>query len=348
MRAPENPDQQSLVSQFEIFRGDLAQILYDMTKDNEKIKYVYGEQVSSMQRMDDGPITIDFANGFPASEYDLVVACDGANSGTRAIGLDCDVQDHIIPVNCWAAYFSVQQDLLEGSKIGQSWSTMGGRWLSIGPDPSGVTRVTMMGIKPRNDREAMLPFREAAKGEDDALKHYIFQQFEGAGWKTDEILKGMMSAEDFYASETVQVKVPSLHKGRFVLVGDAGYAPGPTGTSTSLAIAGAYLLAGEVGRHQGDLAAGLRGYEKRMRPIINDLQKLSPGVPGMLAPQTAGGIQQRNITLAFMAWCMSWSVGLSRVFAWTGKLFGSSMVRDKYGIPDYEDIDGWSKDPKLG
>lgn len=70
-----------------------------------------------------------------------------------------------------------------------------------------------------------------------------------------------MKSEDFYASEMVQVKVPSVYRGRIALVGDAGYAPGPTGTGTSLAIAGAYLLAGEVGRHKDDLAAGLRSYE---------------------------------------------------------------------------------------
>ncbi len=130
--------------------------------------------------------------------------------------------------------------------MAQSWSTIGGRWLAVGPDPSGVNRIAIMGIHPRNDGDATLPFREAAKQGDDALKQFVFQQFEGAGWKTDEILKGMMNSDDFYASEHVQAKVPSVHKGRFVLVGDAGYAPGYTGTGTSLAIAGAYLLAGET------------------------------------------------------------------------------------------------------
>jgi len=36
-----NPDQQSLVSEYEIFRGDLSQILFDLTKDNENVKYVF-------------------------------------------------------------------------------------------------------------------------------------------------------------------------------------------------------------------------------------------------------------------------------------------------------------------
>jgi 2-polyprenyl-6-methoxyphenol hydroxylase-like FAD-dependent oxidoreductase len=129
----------------------------------------------------------------------------------------------------------------------------------------------------------------------------------------------------------VQVKVPSLYKGRFVLVGDAGYAPGPTGAGTSLALTGAYVLAGEVGRHKGDLAAGLRGYEERMRPIINDMQRIPPGIPGLFAPQTAWGIQLRNMLFTFVTWGMAFS----RVFAWAGKFFASSFGTDKYGIPDY-------------
>ncbi|KAF2235848.1 hypothetical protein EV356DRAFT_513429 [Viridothelium virens] len=44
--ARRSPDQQSLISEYEIFRGDLAQILLDLTNDNEKIKYAFGEQVT--------------------------------------------------------------------------------------------------------------------------------------------------------------------------------------------------------------------------------------------------------------------------------------------------------------
>jgi 2-polyprenyl-6-methoxyphenol hydroxylase-like FAD-dependent oxidoreductase len=90
-----NPDQQTLVSEYEIFRGDLSRILFDMTKDSQNIKYVFGEQIASMQQNgeEDGPVTVEFANGLPTAEYDLVVACDGATSKTRAMGLGCGVRD---------------------------------------------------------------------------------------------------------------------------------------------------------------------------------------------------------------------------------------------------------------
>jgi len=49
IRATGNPDQQSLVSEYEIFRGHLAQVLFDLSKDNENVQYVFGEQIASMQ-----------------------------------------------------------------------------------------------------------------------------------------------------------------------------------------------------------------------------------------------------------------------------------------------------------
>ncbi|KAK5075390.1 hypothetical protein LTR64_001598 [Lithohypha guttulata] len=107
IRATGNPNQQSLVSEYEIFRGDLAQILYDLTKDNKNIDYVFGEQMESIYQNEkaDGSVKVEFANRLPTSEYDLVVACDGATSRTRALGLGIGVRDDVEPTNCWAAYF---------------------------------------------------------------------------------------------------------------------------------------------------------------------------------------------------------------------------------------------------
>ena len=341
MKATGDPNQQSLVSEYEILRGDLGKILYDLTKDEERIKYVFGEQVVSITQKDDddssddGPVVVEFANGYPRGGYDLVVACDGATSRTRALGLGCGLRDYIHPQNFWAAYFSIIEDLLNEGKIGRAFSTPGGRFLSVEPDPSGANRVMLTKIYPRHEADATLPFRDAAKQGDDSLKAYIASQFEGAGWKADEILKGMMTSNDFYASEIVQVKVPAMSKGRFVLVGDAGYAPGFTGAGTSLAIAGAYLLAGEVGRCKGDLKAGLRGYEERMRPIVRDLQKVPPGVPGVMAPQTAWGIWLRNLLFRVLVGLMAFK----DIFAWASKgftLLANVFGEDKYGIPDYE------------
>lgn len=332
LRATGNPDQQSVISEYEIFRGDLALILYDLTKDNENIKYIFGEQVASIQQSQngvDGPVTVEFANGLPTSEYDLVVACDGATSKTRAIGLGCSKRDYVEPLNCWVAYFSIKQDLLDGGRKELIYNAVAGLGVGLGPDSPGVNRATLASMHPRTDCDIMRPFREAMRQGDDALKNHVRQRFKGVGWKAGEILGAMAESDDLYASEMVQVKLPSLYKGRFVMVGDAGYAPGPTGGGTSLAIAGGYILAGEVGKHKGDLAAGLKSYENRMRPIIDDMQKIPPLFPGIMAPQTACGIWLRNHIFAFVTW--------SRIVEFVQKYFaGAFASTERYTIPDYE------------
>ncbi|KAI0602890.1 hypothetical protein F4775DRAFT_587423 [Biscogniauxia sp. FL1348] len=106
---------------------------------------------------------------------------------------------------------------------------------------------------------------------DDVLKKLVAQHFKGAGWKTDEVIRGMMGTKDFYPSDS--------------------YATGTAGAGTTLAMTGAYVLAGEMARHKGgDLAAGLRGYEETMRPIVDGLQKFPALVPTIFAPQTAWGL----------------------------------------------------------
>lgn len=332
LRSTGNPDQQSLVSEYEIFRGDLARILYDMTVGNERIKYVFGEQVASMQQSEkgkDGPITVDFQKGHPRQEYDLVVACDGATSRTRAMGLGCGVRDYVHPTNLWAAYWSVKEDLLEGSTIGHGHSAIGGRVVALGPDPAGGTRVTLMGAYPSSEKDGARPFRDAQKEGEVPLKQYLRKHFEGVGWKAKELMDGLMDADDFYGSEMVQVKAPALSKGRFVMVGDAGYAVGPTGGGTSVALAGAYVLAGEISKHKGDLHAAMEGYERQMRPIITEMQKIPPFVPGFFAPQTAWGLWFRNTIFAFIT-----RTGIVEFMQ--KYLAGSFASTDAFPLPEYQ------------
>jgi 2-polyprenyl-6-methoxyphenol hydroxylase-like FAD-dependent oxidoreductase len=331
IRPTGNPDQQSLVSEYEILRGDLSHVLFDLTKDNDKIRYVFGEQVASIQQRQnmDGLVTVEFANGLPTSTYDLVVGCDGATSRTRVTGFECGVRDHMSPVNCWTAYFSIHRDLLEGSRIAQGHSAVGGRFISLLPDPAGLTRVMLMSIHPRDSPDVTLPFRNAAQQGIDALKEYVAERFRGSGWMTDEVLEDMVKSEDFYASEMAQVKMPKVYNGRVVLVGDAGYAAGPTGGGTSLALAGAYMLAGELRKNKGDMATGLRGYEERMRLIVDELQKIPPFVPDLLAPQTAWGIWLRNQIFAV--------VTRSGVLELVQRFFAGAFANSEgYKLPEYE------------
>ncbi|KAL1606246.1 hypothetical protein SLS60_003648 [Paraconiothyrium brasiliense] len=330
MKPTGDPSQQNLLSEYEIFRDDLSGILYDLTKDNPNVRYVFGEQVSAIQQKEKGKVSVEFQEGkLPTGEYDLVVACDGATSRTRALGLDSTVRTHMHPINMWAAYASVPTDYLAGSKTGTMYTAVGGRGMGLGPDPAGGNRVCAMAVLPQNEVDATLGFRTAQKEGDEALRKHVRQHFAGTGWHTAEVIDAMTASPDFYASEWAQVKLPSLSHGRFTLVGDAGYAAGPTGGGTTLAMTGGYVLAGELLRHAGDIDAGLRAYEERMRPIIDDMQKIPPGIPTAIAPQTWWGIAIRDAFLIAVTWG-------NAAFGWALKYFASSFGGDEYNLPEYD------------
>ncbi|KAK5635125.1 hypothetical protein RRF57_010837 [Xylaria bambusicola] len=326
-----NPDQQTLISEYEILRGDLSKIIVDLTKDNKNVQYVFGEQVTAMQQPSNGgPITVEFANELPSSGYDLVVACDGTTSRTRALGLGCGVRDHVISTNCWGAYFRMPQDLLQGKKIGLGYNAPGGRMVGVAPD-AGASRVFMMSAYPNSERDAILHFREALKQGDEALKQFVARRYENIGWKDTQILEGLMKSDDLYASEVCQVKAPTLYQGRFVMVGDAGYASGLTGVGTSLAMAGAYVLAGELSEHSDNIAAGLQAYEQCMRPLIADLGQMPRFVTTVMAPQTAWGIWLRNNIFGFVLW--------TGILDYIQKFMGGALQKtNKDLLPSYQRI----------
>jgi hypothetical protein len=88
-------------------------------------------------------------------------------------------------------------------------------------------------------------------------------------------------------------------------------------------------LAGQVTGHKGNLAAGLRGYEERVRPIIDDLQKIPPLVHTVIAPQMIWGIWLRNAIFAFISW--------TGILEFAQRFFGGAFAHtDKYGLPEYQ------------
>lgn len=177
-------------------------------------------------------------------------------------------------------------------------------------------------------RGSAAPFRHAVEqGEE---KDFVSRHYLNAGWIANQLIEELQTAEDFYASEIVQVKVPQLFDGRFVLVGDAGYAVGPTGFGTSIALAGAYVLAGEIKHHAGDVDAALEAYQAQMAPLIKKMQKIPPLVSSIAMPQSAWAIWLRNNIFALVAWS-----GIAELLQ---RWFGGGAFQDssEFPLPQYE------------
>jgi 2-polyprenyl-6-methoxyphenol hydroxylase-like FAD-dependent oxidoreductase len=110
-------------------------------------------------------------------------------------------------------------------------------------------------------------------------KRILRERFAGEEWEAPRLLRMMEEAPDFYFDSISQIRMERWSAGRCVLVGDAGYCPSPmSGMGTSMAMVGAYVLAGELKHANGDYSAAFARYETRMRDFVARCQKLAEGL----------------------------------------------------------------------
>lgn len=69
---------------------------------------------------------------------------------------------------------------------------------------------------------------------------------------------------------------------------------------TTLALTGAWNLAGSILRHPDDHDAAFTEYEEKMRPVVARAQKLAPGMPKQIHPETAWGVWVLNALAYFV------------------------------------------------
>ena len=140
------------------------------------------------------------------------------------------------------------------------------------------------------------------------------------------------AGETFYLQEAAQVKSTSLVSGRVALLGDAGYCPSPlSGQGTTLALIGAYTLAGCIATYE-DHREALQEYEKQMRPFVDSIQSLPPGVLWIVNPQTATGIRLLNNALWIGDKIVNYGIAgaVSRITGWLPSFGGKALVLAEY------------------
>ena len=327
-----NPEAQSITSEYEIFRGDLALILYDLTKD--RVKYIFGDYIKSLTQNERArTVTAEFHNGTPTETYDLVVGCDGLGSRTRAMAFQKDIREYIKPLNCYAVWFTIKKDLLDGSQFAQWINCPGGKSVMLRPDPTGANRASLFTCGPKSDRANIEKFLKAEEaGGMDAVKKIMGDMFQDAGWMSKEVIKGMYEAEDFYGGEIAQIHTPTLSRGRIALCGDAAYCPSPvSGSGTTCAFVGAYLLAGEIAtslKQKEDIDEALKRYDTKMIPRARKYQSLPPGAPQILNPQSWWGL--------FILQTILRIVDFLQIVRLAEKLSGAVSLTSGFGIPEYD------------
>ncbi|MFI6155042.1 FAD-dependent monooxygenase [Kitasatospora sp. NPDC051170] len=284
---------EGIVSEIEILRGDLAALLYE-TSVAEGVEYLFDDTVTALDE-DAGGVSVRFENA-PARRFALVVGADGPHSTVRRLAFGPEA-DHYRPLGGAHAWFTVDDPAL--ARELDHWFLMynapGG--LVAGARPGRLSGEVKAGLALR-EVPACLPAGRAGRA---AQQRLLTERFTGAGWHTDRLLEGMHRARDFAFDTFGQVHAPHYTRGRIALLGDAGYSPSPlTGLGTSLALVGAYLLAGELATTEGDFTLAYRRYEERMRPYVTQAQQLPPGGIGGYAPHSALTIRLRALSMRWM------------------------------------------------
>ena len=276
----------SASDEIELCRDSLVRILYEAGAPD--VEYRFGDRITALHEHADG-VHVEFEHG-AAREFDLVLGADGLHSGVRALAFG--------PEQPFLRYLGYYFGLVDvDARFGQPDRVL------LRNAPNRALAVDRYG-----DRSAAFYlFRSEEPLDYDrhdptAPGRLFAQRFPGEFWPTG-VIEAIRDSEDIYFDSLSQVRMPTWSTGRVALVGDAAYGPTlATGKGTSLAMTGAYLLAGELHAAAGDHAAAFAAYERRFRPAVATAQRGVKHGIGMLVPATERAIRRRNrlTRLAFL------------------------------------------------
>lgn len=306
---------QTFTSEYEIMRGDFCKIMYEAC--GSGVEFRFGTTLKTLEERDGG-VYVSFGDG-KEELFDLVVGADGQWSQTRRMVFG-DGGMQMIRGTC-IAYFKIE---MEGDDF-LATMFMSGKG----------------GIMTRRQNEKHLQVYigcssdkvdELKRGDVEAEKNLLADVFDGAGWKSEEIVSAMRTADDFYFERLGLVKLDKWSKGRVVLLGDAAYCPTPmTGMGTTSALVGAYVLAGEIQKScggevsDGDVAKALNGYESKLRPFMEAVTK---GVK-----TDGGGMGFPDSRLGMML--MLWGMRIATALRLSSLVDVFSMKEIKWELPRY-------------
>jgi len=267
----------------ELPRGTLTGLLYEAAADRAEFRF--GDSIAELTEDSDG-VAVRFDSG-TTERYDLVVGADGLHSTTRRLAFGPEQRYHHYLGYCFAGFGLPNHLGLDHE--GAIWTARGRTAvLYAAGEPDRVHGFLSFA---RTDP----PF--AAFADPDAQRDLVASTFAGAGWEVPRMVAGLRTADDLFFDVVSQIRMPAWSRGRVGLVGDAAYAPSfLSGQGTSIALVGAYVLAGELAATP-DHRAGFDRYEQRMREFVHRNQAIADGGGTAVAPTTRRGMLARYAML---------------------------------------------------
>jgi 2-polyprenyl-6-methoxyphenol hydroxylase-like FAD-dependent oxidoreductase len=235
-----------------ISHGELARLLY--RKSGNHCEILFDDSVAGIEP-DRGGVRVGFDHGKPR-RFDLVIGADGLHSRVRQIVLGSESQFTKF-LGYAVAIFEVKGYRPRNEGVYVSFSTPGKEaarfalrgdrtifWLVFSPDRPVQTN--------QLDIESQ--------------KEVLHEHFDKESWECPQILAALDSCDNLYFENVSQIRMNTWSCGRIVLVGDAAFGPSIlAGQGSELALIGAYVLAGELGKAEGIPELGFEQYERLLR-----------------------------------------------------------------------------------
>lgn len=268
----------------ELSRTDLAAILYETAAD--RAEFVFHDSITGL-RQDDGGVDVTFERGAPR-RFDLVIGADGLHSGVRRLAFGPE-QAFVEHMGVYIATLPLAEAPTDRTELVMYNSP--GRAVAVHPSRGHAIAAFMF-------RGAEVPgfdYRNTALHKEMLAEAYAY-----AGWRVPELLAQVRDADDLYFDSVSRVRMDSWAAGRIVLAGDAASCVSLFGDGSTLAMAGAYTLAQELGRTPEDPAAAFRRYEAEHRKLVEPKQRNVSAAAAMLIPATRRGLVARNLGTRLM------------------------------------------------
>lgn len=248
----------------EILRDDLARILVDAAGDG--VEYLFGDSIAGLEQDGDG-VRVVFQSG-TVRTFDLVAGADGLHSTTRRLAFGPE-RDYLTHLGTYLAVWTAP------NVLGLD------RWQVFHQVPGSSWGGGVMSVRENEEVRVYLGFESPEPIAYDhrdtaAQKKIMADALAGGGWVLPELVEAMWDAKDFHFDSMAQIHMDSWSNGRVVLLGDAGYCGSPlSGQGTSMAVVGAYVLAGELKAAGGDHRGAFANYERELRGYVAANQELA-------------------------------------------------------------------------